>query len=105
MSMSNYNIEKEKSKEFKEKKYNSHLSSDERANIELLIKENYSIKQIAIALNRPISTIYSEIKSKSVTLPAKQPCNNCLNNSSCNNICDKYMDNFKCKSNCLKNML
>ena len=34
--MSNYNIEKEKNKEFKEKKYNSHLNSDERVTVQTL---------------------------------------------------------------------
>lgn len=100
--MSNYNTKIVKNKEFKEKKYNSHLNSDERANIELLIKENYSIKEIAAALNRPITTIYSELKSKSVTLPAKMPCKKCLNNKDCLNICNKYMMNLTCKSNCSK---
>lgn len=39
-----------------------HLTISERASIEVLLKENYSIRKIASILNRSVSTISREIK-------------------------------------------
>lgn len=80
-------------------KSKKHLSLEDRRFIDVLLRENYKLKDIALQLGRPSSTISREIKKNRVGTNIQKPvcekterfpfvCTNCKKKSYCN--CNKY---------------
>jgi len=81
----------------------SHLSLEERLKIELGLKQNKSLNEIAKELKRPLCTISREIyrnRTKSYKIPRDRIINRCIHRFGCEleHLCSDKSCHRKCRS-------
>jgi len=76
---------------------NKHLTDDERLQIEIALKQRYSLKSIAYKLGKSTSTISREVRKHSIVsnkFAVHYPANRCINRRDCHRmqLCDDKPD-------------